>query len=77
MQLLLLKCRCGVDGFFCVARNNEEYYLHEDWFFTDPEIHSYLVASVESWDATEISSRLETYSLFSGKFVQVVTAISR
>ena len=76
-QLLLLKCRCGVEGFFCIARNNTEYELYHDWFFSDPELDTYLLAAIEAWDAGLIRNRLETFSLSTRECAYLLVATSR
>lgn len=75
--MLLLKCRCGVDGFFCLARNNTAYELPQDWFFSDPDIDAYFITALDGWDKCAISRSLERFSLSACEYGHVVTTTSR
>ena len=77
MQLLLLKCRCGVEGFFCVTRNNKEYDFLMKWFFSDPDISTHLINAIDGWEPIPICIELETFGLSMCEFAQVVIIPSR
>lgn len=63
MKFLYLKCRCGVDGFICLVKSNDEYTLPPKWFFTSPELDHNLSALVDKGDAGIIGRRLEAFSM--------------
>ncbi|KIL54459.1 hypothetical protein M378DRAFT_92015 [Amanita muscaria Koide BX008] len=66
MQALLssLKIRVGIEGFFCIVRNNTEYNMAPSWFFTTPELEKYMdIAVRRRWDCAEIGGRLEAFAI--------------
>lgn len=67
-QLLLLKCHCGVNGFFCLTRNNDEYELDPQWFFSDPEIDTHLAGAISGWNTVTITHHLEQLGLSISKY---------
>lgn len=58
-----MKCRCGIEGIFCVVRDNVEYEFGPQWFFTSPEIDSFLADLLPSWDLNVIAMELEAFSV--------------
>ncbi|KAI1788545.1 hypothetical protein LXA43DRAFT_1097239 [Ganoderma leucocontextum] len=59
---LLLKCRCGVDGFVCLVMNDRPCSFRPEWFFSDPDLNTHLLGVVDMWDADSISYHVETFS---------------
>ena len=62
-KLLALKCRCGVEVFVGLVRNNMEYDLRPQWFFTSPPINHYLTGSIKRWDVKVIGSQMEAFAI--------------
>ena len=58
-----MKCRCGIEGVFCVVRDNIEYEFRPQWFFTSPEINSFLAGGLPAWDLNVIAMDLEAFSI--------------
>ncbi|CAL1697547.1 unnamed protein product [Somion occarium] len=63
-ELLGLKHRVGIEGFFCVVKNNTEFNMGPQWFFTDQEIERYLSISVrKGWDTGYIGAIAEAFAV--------------
>ena len=62
-QVLYMKCRCGIEGIFCVVRDNTEYEFDPQWFFTSPEIDTFLAGAVPLWDINVIAMELEGFGV--------------
>ncbi|KAI1781973.1 hypothetical protein LXA43DRAFT_1105020 [Ganoderma leucocontextum] len=62
-MLLALKCRCGVEAFVGLVRNNTEYELRPQWFFTSPPINRYLTGAIKKWDVEVIGSQMEAFAI--------------
>ncbi|PIL29412.1 hypothetical protein GSI_09464 [Ganoderma sinense ZZ0214-1] len=62
-MLLSLKCRCGIEAFVGVVRNNTEYDLRPQWFFTSSTINRYLTGAIKKWDVEVIGSQMEVFSI--------------
>ncbi|KAI1783558.1 hypothetical protein LXA43DRAFT_1102405 [Ganoderma leucocontextum] len=62
-MLLALKCRCGVEAFVGLVRNNTEYDLRPQWFFTSPPINRYLTGAIKKWDVEVIGSQMEAFAI--------------
>ena len=63
VQLIALKCRCGVEAFIGLVRNNTEYDLRPQWFFTSPPINRYLTGAIKKWDVEVIGSQMEAFAI--------------
>ncbi|KAJ7244252.1 hypothetical protein C8J57DRAFT_1083146 [Mycena rebaudengoi] len=66
MQMLIvgLGHRVGIEGFFCVVRNNTDYHTKPKWFFTSPELEAYMSIVVRrKWDTEEVGTRLEAFAI--------------
>ncbi|KAJ6476564.1 hypothetical protein DFH09DRAFT_952319 [Mycena vulgaris] len=64
MLMVGLGHRIGIEGFFCIVRNNPDYNTKPKWFFTSPELEEYMqVACRKRWDTGEVGMRLEAFAL--------------
>ena len=72
IQFLLLKCRCGVDGFICIARNTHSFDIFPKWYFSEPGISTYLLDYVDIWDEGAIGFHVEKFSLSVCERIHVV-----
>ncbi len=62
-QLVGLKCRIGVEGFYCFFKNNSEFQMLPRWFFTSPQLNRYLTGTIKRWDVETIGSMGEAFSI--------------
>ena len=58
-----MKCRCRIEGIFCIVRDNTEYELLPQWFFTSPEIDTSLARALPAWNTNVIALKLEAYGI--------------
>lgn len=67
LQMKNLSKRVGVEGFFCVVRNNTAFHMDPMWFFTSQGIEDYLpVAIGRVWDTGAVGTQLEAFSIAGG-----------
>ncbi len=63
-QLDSLRTRVGIEGFFCIVRNNTEFHINPTWYFTCKEIAEYMPVAVgKKWSATSVASKLEAFAI--------------
>ncbi|RDX41193.1 hypothetical protein OH76DRAFT_1489686 [Lentinus brumalis] len=62
-MIIGLKCRVGLDGFYCFFKNNSEYQMRPRWFFTSPQLNRYLSQTVKRWDVETIGGLGEAFSI--------------
>jgi hypothetical protein len=56
--------RVGIEGFFCIVRNNPDFNTKPQWYFTSPELESYMqVACRKRWDTAEIGMKIEAFAI--------------
>ncbi|KAJ7246634.1 hypothetical protein C8J57DRAFT_1241277 [Mycena rebaudengoi] len=56
--------RVGIEGFFCVVRNNAEFHMAPEWYFTSPELEAYMaIATRRKWDTGEVGIKLEAFAV--------------
>ncbi|KAJ6544873.1 hypothetical protein DFH09DRAFT_1321729 [Mycena vulgaris] len=54
----------GMEGFFCVVRNNAEFHMSPEWYFTSPELEGYMpIATRKTWDTGEVGMKLEAFAV--------------
>ncbi|KAJ7802674.1 hypothetical protein B0H14DRAFT_3488258 [Mycena olivaceomarginata] len=66
MQMLLvgLNSRVGAEGFFCIVRNNTDFHIKPQWYFTSPELEDYMrIAARKTWNTEEVGSKLEAFAI--------------
>lgn len=53
-----------MEGFFCLVRNNADFFIEPQWFFTSPELENYMpIATRKTWDTGEIGAKLEAFAI--------------
>ncbi|KAJ7853295.1 hypothetical protein B0H14DRAFT_3450278 [Mycena olivaceomarginata] len=64
MLLYALKQRVGVEGLFCIVRNNVEFQIEPEWYFTCDAIEQYMeVATRKKWVTGEVGMKLEAFAI--------------
>ncbi|KAJ7170275.1 hypothetical protein C8R43DRAFT_1120708 [Mycena crocata] len=64
MLITGLANRIGVAGFFCIVRSHADFHMAPKWFFTSPELESYMpMATRKTWDTREVGMKLEVFSI--------------
>jgi hypothetical protein len=62
--LVGLASRVGVEAFFCVVRNNADFFMEPEWFFTSPELENYMqFATAKRWDTGKVGAKLEAFAI--------------
>ncbi|KAJ7834540.1 hypothetical protein B0H14DRAFT_2590819 [Mycena olivaceomarginata] len=58
-------CQCvGADGFFCLFRNNSDFFINPEWHFLRKELEDYMpVATRKAWDTGEVGLKLEAFAI--------------
>jgi hypothetical protein len=56
--------RVGVEGFFCVVRNNISFKMEPEWYFTSKELENYIeITTHKRWVTSEIGMKLEAFAI--------------
>jgi hypothetical protein len=56
--------RVGADGFFCLFRNNSDFFINPEWHFSRKELEDYMpVATRKAWDTGEVGLKLEAFAI--------------
>ncbi|KAJ6531520.1 hypothetical protein DFH09DRAFT_1284851 [Mycena vulgaris] len=64
MLLTALGNRVGIEGFFCLVRNNAEFHMAPEWFFTSRELENYMpMATRKTWDTGEVGMKVEAFAV--------------
>ncbi|KAF8163959.1 hypothetical protein BJ912DRAFT_830954, partial [Pholiota molesta] len=66
MEKLLegLKTRVGIEGFFCIVRNNTEFYIDPTWYFMSQQVAEYMPIAVgKKWATDKVASKLEAFAI--------------
>ncbi|KAJ7900955.1 hypothetical protein B0H14DRAFT_2330532 [Mycena olivaceomarginata] len=59
-----LQRRVGVQGFFCFVRDNADFFVEPQWFFTCPELENYMqFATAKRWDTGRVGAKLEAFAI--------------
>ncbi|KAJ8455914.1 hypothetical protein ONZ51_g12300 [Trametes cubensis] len=66
-----LKNRAGVDGFFCLVRNNTEFQSKPYWYFTDERLERYLRGRIRGWDCVNIAAQAEAFCIAGCDFTTI------
>jgi hypothetical protein len=60
--MLGLGQRVGIEGFFCVVKNNIDLKMEPEWYFTSKELETYMeIAMQKRWVTGEVGMRLEAF----------------
>ncbi|KAJ7267849.1 hypothetical protein C8J57DRAFT_1613969 [Mycena rebaudengoi] len=64
MMFTGLAQRVGVEVFFCVVRNNADFFMEPQWFFTCPALENYMqFATAKRWDTGHVGAKLEAFAI--------------
>ncbi|KAJ7306241.1 hypothetical protein DFH08DRAFT_975982 [Mycena albidolilacea] len=64
MLMAALGDRVGIEGFFCIVRNNTDFHMPPEWFFTSPELENHMpLATRQKWDTGHVGSKLEAFAV--------------
>ncbi|KAF7334097.1 hypothetical protein MVEN_02315500 [Mycena venus] len=59
-----LSTRVGVEGLFCIVRNNADFHMEPQWFFSTPELEQYMpIATRKKWDTGHVGMKLEAFAI--------------
>ncbi|GBE84395.1 hypothetical protein SCP_0603740 [Sparassis crispa] len=65
-----LKCRVGVEGFFCLVRNTTDFHMPPRWYFSSQELDKYLRGAIKKgWDPANIGALAEALAVASCDFM--------
>ncbi|KAJ6521708.1 hypothetical protein B0H19DRAFT_1043656 [Mycena capillaripes] len=64
MLLSALSQRAGVKAFFCIVRNNVQFKMEPEWYFTSRELEQYMeIATRKKWVTGEVGMKLEAFAI--------------
>ncbi|KAJ7692023.1 hypothetical protein B0H14DRAFT_2419927 [Mycena olivaceomarginata] len=64
MLLFALSQRVGAEAFFCVVKNNVEFKMEPEWYFTSPALEQYMeIATRKKWVTGEVGMKLEAFAI--------------
>ncbi|KAJ6550324.1 hypothetical protein B0H19DRAFT_1093671 [Mycena capillaripes] len=64
MLLSALSQRVGIEGFFCIVKNNVEFKMEPEWYFTSRELEQYMdIATRKKWVTGEVGMKLEAFAI--------------
>ncbi|KAJ7291870.1 hypothetical protein C8J57DRAFT_1212290 [Mycena rebaudengoi] len=56
--------RVGIEGFFCIVRNNANFHVKPHWYFTSLELESYMkIACRQRWDTATVGAKIEVFAV--------------
>jgi len=59
-----LNSRVGIEGFFCIVRNNSQYHMSPQWYFTTEALANYMPMAVrKKWDTHDVGTKLEAFAI--------------
>jgi hypothetical protein len=59
-----LRSRVGAEGFFCIVRSNPDFNVKPQWYFTTPEVESYMkIACRPRWDTYTVGTKIEAFAI--------------
>ncbi|KAJ6459685.1 hypothetical protein C8R45DRAFT_1109541 [Mycena sanguinolenta] len=59
-----LSYRVGIEGFFCIVRNNTDFFMGPQWYFTSDALRQYMPLAVRrKWDTSDVGTRLEAFAV--------------
>ncbi|KAJ7018509.1 hypothetical protein C8F04DRAFT_1277650 [Mycena alexandri] len=66
MKMLMfgLSQRVGIEGFFCIVRNNVEFRIEPEWYFTSKELENYMeIVTRKRWVTGEVGMKFEVFAI--------------
>ncbi|KAJ7229516.1 hypothetical protein B0H12DRAFT_1029962 [Mycena haematopus] len=64
MLMFSLGQRVGIEGFFCIVKNNVEFKMSPEWYFTSKELENYMeIATRKRWVTGEVGMKLEAFAI--------------
>jgi hypothetical protein len=64
LQIEGLSYRVGIQGFFCIVRDNPDFFMGPQWYFTSDALRQYMPLAVRrKWDTSDVGTRLEAFAL--------------
>ncbi|KAJ6602308.1 hypothetical protein B0H10DRAFT_1823204 [Mycena sp. CBHHK59/15] len=64
MLMTALGNRVGVEGFFCIVRNNAQFHMAPEWYFTSQELENYMpIATRQKWDTGQVGMKVEAFAI--------------
>ncbi|KAJ6612064.1 hypothetical protein B0H10DRAFT_1918368 [Mycena sp. CBHHK59/15] len=64
MLMTALGNRVGIEGFFCVVRNNAQFHMAPEWYFTSQELENYMpIATRQKWDTGQVGMKVEVFAI--------------
>ncbi|KAK6980889.1 hypothetical protein R3P38DRAFT_3334080 [Favolaschia claudopus] len=56
--------RVGIEGFFVLVRNNVDFKMEPEWYFTSKELENYMeIVTRKKWSTSEVGMRLEAFAI--------------
>ncbi|KAJ7118516.1 hypothetical protein C8R43DRAFT_1137262 [Mycena crocata] len=56
--------RVGIQGMFCIVRDNTDFHMVPRWYFTSAELERYMpIATCKTWDTGEVGMKLEAFAI--------------
>jgi hypothetical protein len=64
LQIEGLSYRVSIQGFFCIVRDNPDFFMGPQWYFMSDALRQYMPLAVRrKWDTSDIGTRLEAFAL--------------
>ncbi|KAJ7301257.1 hypothetical protein DFH08DRAFT_724488 [Mycena albidolilacea] len=64
MLLSALSQRVGIEALFCIVKNNVEFKMEPEWYFTSRELEQYMeIATRKKWVTGEVGLKLEAFAI--------------
>ncbi|KAF8200637.1 hypothetical protein K438DRAFT_1582710, partial [Mycena galopus ATCC 62051] len=79
MKMLMFRIgqRVSIEGFFCIVRNNVEFKMGPEWFFTSKDLEQYMeIVMHKRWITGEVGMKLEAFAIAGCDPVSTCTVFS-
>ncbi|KAJ6611833.1 hypothetical protein B0H10DRAFT_1808651 [Mycena sp. CBHHK59/15] len=64
MLMVALGNHVGIEGFFCLVRNNTQFHMAPKWYFTSPELENYMpITTRQKWDTGQVGMKIEAFAV--------------
>lgn len=70
-----LDARISIGGFFCLVRGDTDYVTAPQWWFSHPELETFLTVSSRRWDTTRLGTLVEAFVVAGGSVRKVSSAL--